>query len=1274
MAALGTNAKAQIVSGSYKDLTQGTILPDFAPRFSADGSVIAFTNSTYTGTTNNLPAIRGNDVWTMKPDGTARGRLSGGPHENNAEEWGSPSPNGRYVVMHQFCGNPLNSAGNGSGPTRIFVYDTVLNTWTQMSNYAGISTTAGYDSYPAWSPDGTKIAFESQRNSSTASPRFQSYQVYILDAVDASGNLTPESATNVPRQLTNFIGVSTSVLGIADRVRFTADGKHLIFVAKSSDRTYPAGTLYFDIFKCDLTDTDGDKMGDNMVRLTDATALKVPVTNAIPTINNPSQGTVNGPIYFDAGVYPDNGKFHIYAVEDQDNSQGQAAITVNKGLRQITSSNGNEDYPTATADKLAFRTQDPGQFFDNRIGIGNQDIDIVQLAPAPAPGTAPCSVSGVIVADCGQPLAGETVELWTGYNKLIASSTTLADGAYSFASIEPGPYLLKFYSATTTATLAARNATYSTVTRGFQLLPNDNLTIRAFTSLALSPRPIAPVATIVDPTADNPTVSLRWALSANQSVSSTTFTPIGYNVYRAPAEAGPWTKINSTPVPHVAPLQYIDASPGDITHAFYAVTLAGLTETAPAVDPTTAINESALSEVAQATNNLLNNPSFESVDSTTGLPVGWVIMNGRNTGKWGVDTTGTQGVDGASALYMEAISTTDTPSYGQTLLNEDIAYSVPVTLNQPMVQGVFCKMSGIKVANTAYSRTNLQICSGDANPSSYVSYDAATFDTGTLAGPATAAVQNTVWTWLNQGNGYFYPYDFSTYTRFEVLTCTEANEQATIGGRIYFDEAHFQAKRALSVGTIFGRVLDAAGNGVSGVSVTAGGQATLSKSNGVYVLPNVPTGQTTVSISYSGQPTRTITLWNVGGAFITDTTYSSVVPFNGAGGHVYNADGTPASGAAVRMLVGNLTTDGEETEYTATSGADGYFTFDTSAKAINTALKAWVVAGKSGYQSTYVSNQAFAPAGTANFNLTLGTAVPVIEVARTNTPPTIDGVVNTSEWLASSQTALAYRYPGTSAPTVPTKAYAMWDDTNLYIAIVATEPNIPGLVATWSGGDNGGVPVPTIWGDDDVQLFLDPTNSTAIGYFRECWQLGANTNQTSVGYADGTIRTGPAAMTLRYADDIGGLAIANHVDSANGNWSIEAQIPFTGLYGSTQIAVVPPTAGTEWRGMFERSRVQSGESSTTTIIPTASTLAFSRAELWNTLRFVNAVTPTAVKGDLNGDGQVTNADALIALQIAGGLQSLAGRVTQGDVVSDGKVDLLDASRILRKVNGLEPAW
>lgn len=61
-----------------------------------------------------------------------------------------------------------------------------------------------------------------------------------------------------------------------------------------------------------------------------------------------------------------------------------------------------------------------------------------------------------------------------------------------------------------------------------------------------------------------------------------------------------------------------------------------------------------------------------------------------------------------------------------------------------------------------------------------------------------------------------------------------------------------------------------------------------------------------------------------------------------------------------------------------------------------------------------------------------------------------------------------------------------------------------------------------------------------------------------------------------------------------------------------------------------------------------------------------------VKGDLNGDGKVTAADARIALQIAAGLKKpTAEQLKAGDIDGDGKITAKDARLILRMAAGLK---
>lgn len=69
-----------------------------------------------------------------------------------------------------------------------------------------------------------------------------------------------------------------------------------------------------------------------------------------------------------------------------------------------------------------------------------------------------------------------------------------------------------------------------------------------------------------------------------------------------------------------------------------------------------------------------------------------------------------------------------------------------------------------------------------------------------------------------------------------------------------------------------------------------------------------------------------------------------------------------------------------------------------------------------------------------------------------------------------------------------------------------------------------------------------------------------------------------------------------------------------------------------------------------------------------------SASPTAVCGDLNGDGKVDIPDISIALRIAVGLiNPTPAMIQSGDVNGDGKVNVLDALLLLKAAVGLAPA-
>jgi Tol biopolymer transport system component len=113
------------------------------------------------------------------------------------------------------------------------------------------------DFQPAWSPDGTRIAFVSSRPNADGSDNW-SYELYVMDATGEVGEL-PGATRLTTDPLPEFgNGVDDS------QVTWSPDGSRIAFL--SSGRG-------LDVDACDLwvmnsTDIDGDGFGDNLRQLT----------------------------------------------------------------------------------------------------------------------------------------------------------------------------------------------------------------------------------------------------------------------------------------------------------------------------------------------------------------------------------------------------------------------------------------------------------------------------------------------------------------------------------------------------------------------------------------------------------------------------------------------------------------------------------------------------------------------------------------------------------------------------------------------------------------------------------------------------------------------------------------------------------------------------------------------------------------------------------------------------------------------------------------------
>jgi Tol biopolymer transport system component len=98
------------------------------------------------------------EIWVMDADGTGQRRLTVGPGWAN-NEWPDWSPDGSKIAFHS----------DRDGNREIYVMNADGIGQTNLTN-----NSPAYDGAPSWSPDGSKIAFESNRDGN--------WEIYVMNA------------------------------------------------------------------------------------------------------------------------------------------------------------------------------------------------------------------------------------------------------------------------------------------------------------------------------------------------------------------------------------------------------------------------------------------------------------------------------------------------------------------------------------------------------------------------------------------------------------------------------------------------------------------------------------------------------------------------------------------------------------------------------------------------------------------------------------------------------------------------------------------------------------------------------------------------------------------------------------------------------------------------------------------------------------------------------------------------------------------------------------
>jgi Tol biopolymer transport system component len=350
------------------------------PEFSPDGTKIVFGGNGGSGSDT--------EVWTMNADGTGRNNIS--QDALSFEYSPSFSQDGTKIVYFR-------DPRMGSPQPGIYMMN------LDGSNKVNISNNGGVDQNPAYSPDGTRIVFESFRDNNA--------EIYVMD-VDGTHqtNLTNHNGTDTSPSwgaansvpvLSNVVVSSPinegSVATLSGEITdANASDSFVLTIAwgdgQSQTLDYPAGTNSFEVTHVYADDPPAGSPTDDYAITysindhrfgTDSGSKSVTVNNVNPTLSNvavsPSPASVGQTVTV-SGNYTDLG-YHGSPADEQ----LQVFVTWGDGQSTSVVTTGSPGAINATHQYGA-----PGdytitvQVSDNDGGVTSEPLAVVVTTPPPA--------------------------------------------------------------------------------------------------------------------------------------------------------------------------------------------------------------------------------------------------------------------------------------------------------------------------------------------------------------------------------------------------------------------------------------------------------------------------------------------------------------------------------------------------------------------------------------------------------------------------------------------------------------------------------------------------------------------------------------------------------------------------------------------------------------------------------------------------------------------------------------------------------------------------
>ncbi len=232
---------AVMLISTAADGTQGNGFSGF-PVFSPDGSKIAFESGA-----SNLVAGDTNGVVDVFVKDLASGAVTlvstaaDGTQGNGFSDRPVFSPDGSKIAFASLASNLV--AGDTNGAEDIFVKDLASGVITRVSTAADGTQGNGFSDRPAFSPDGTKVAFESGASNLVAGDTNNTEDIFVKDLI--TGAITRVNTAADGTQAMGLIAFSSNPV-------FSPDGSKIAFESFASNLVAGDTNGATDIFVKDL--------------------------------------------------------------------------------------------------------------------------------------------------------------------------------------------------------------------------------------------------------------------------------------------------------------------------------------------------------------------------------------------------------------------------------------------------------------------------------------------------------------------------------------------------------------------------------------------------------------------------------------------------------------------------------------------------------------------------------------------------------------------------------------------------------------------------------------------------------------------------------------------------------------------------------------------------------------------------------------------------------------------------------------------------------------